>query len=190
MTYLDEWRAISSRIHGLMQAGELHARFLSVKSADAYNRAGKLGEHCQGTLAALESYAATHEGKAPLSVLERIRKFANDHRVMITDVSGTRDSQIERVHAALVLLRGLESEVSFFLSDTEEMVRGLSERAFDHLQRSIVADPDIKTKWQNAFALGEVNCEQLGGVHLLAHGIFAFKVNAEGERTDSDTLTD
>jgi hypothetical protein len=33
MTYLDEWRAISSRIRGLMQAGELHARFLSVKIA-------------------------------------------------------------------------------------------------------------------------------------------------------------
>ena len=27
-------------------------------------------------------------------------------------------------------------------------------------------------------------CEKLGGAHLLLHGIFAFKITAEGERTD------
>jgi len=36
----------------------------------------------------------------------------------------------------------------------------------------------------NAFGEGETSCEQLGGVHLLLHGIWAFKVSAAGERTD------
>ena len=35
-----------------------------------------------------------------------------------------------------------------------------------------------------AFAAGEVACEALGACHLLAHGIWAFKTSAAGERTD------
>jgi len=83
-----------------------------------------------------------------------------------------------------VLFGGLESEISFILSDQQEVIRARSERAFAHLQRSIVADPEFRGKWQKAFGDGEVACEKLGGAHLLLHGIFAFKVNAEGERTD------
>jgi hypothetical protein len=82
------------------------------------------------------------------------------------------------------MLGGLESEISYALSDVQEVIRVRSERAFAHLQRSIVADPDIGAKWLRAFEAGEVACEKLGGTHLLLHGIFAFKVNAEGERTD------
>ena len=36
----------------------------------------------------------------------------------------------------------------------------------------------------SAFKKGEVHCEKLGAIHLLWHGIWAFKVNAEGARTD------
>jgi hypothetical protein len=63
-------------------------------------------------------------------------------------------------------------------------MRARSERAFAHLQRSIVADTAFREKWQSAFKEGEVACERLGGAHLLLHGIYAFKINAEGERTD------
>jgi hypothetical protein len=35
-----------------------------------------------------------------------------------------------------------------------------------------------------AFKTGETSCEKLGAVHLLLHGIWAFKVNTAGERTD------
>jgi hypothetical protein len=31
MTYAEEWKAILSRVQGLMQAGELHARFLGIR---------------------------------------------------------------------------------------------------------------------------------------------------------------
>jgi hypothetical protein len=34
------------------------------------------------------------------------------------------------------------------------------------------------------FKAGEVACEGLGSVHLLSHGVWAFKVSATGERTD------
>lgn len=97
---------------------------------------------------------------------------------------GSADLISERAWAALVLLGAFETEMAFVLSNQQEIIRVRSERAFAHLQRSIVADPEFGKKWRKAFKDGEVACEKLGGAHLLAHGIFAFKVDAEGERTD------
>jgi hypothetical protein len=184
MTYADEWKPLSSRIRGLMQAGELHARFLGIRSSDGYGRARKLREHCERVLSALDTYRTTYKDSLPPGASAAIKSFIDAHGGLIRDASGTADSLDERVWAALVLLGGFESEVSFILSDQQEVIRARSERAFAHLQRSIVADPDFRGKWQTAFKDGEVACESLGAVHLLSHGIFAFKVNAEGERTD------
>lgn len=39
-------------------------------------------------------------------------------------------------------------------------------------------------KWAHAFESGEVECEKLGAVHLLGHGIWAFKISGAGGRTD------
>ena len=171
-------------IRGLMQAGELHARFLGIRSSDSYGRARKLREHCERVLSALDTYRSTYKDSLPPAASAGINSFIDTHGALIRDTSGTADSVDERVWAALVLLGGFESEVSFILADQQEVIRARSERAFAHLQRSIVADPDFREKWLKAFKDGEVACEKLGGVHLLVHGIFAFKVTAEGERTD------
>jgi hypothetical protein len=82
------------------------------------------------------------------------------------------------------MLAAFETEMSFILSDVQESIRARSERAFSHLQRSIVVDASFREKWQEAFKNGEVACEKLGAVHLLLHGIWAFKVDAAGARTD------
>jgi hypothetical protein len=60
----------------------------------------------------------------------------------------------------------------------------LAERAFIHLNRTIVVDKDYRGKWLEAYKNGEVACERLGAVHLLTHGIWAFKADSIGERTD------
>src|SRR5262249_48601291 len=53
------------------------------------------------------------------------------------------------------------------------------------LKRTLAVDEDVRTKWQRAFdSGGETACERLGSIHLLSQGIFAFKVNSEGARTD------
>jgi hypothetical protein len=70
------------------------------------------------------------------------------------------------------------------LSNAQESIRARSERAFAHLQRLIVVDSTFREKWKAAFEDGEVACEKLGAVHLLLHGIWAFKVDAGGARTD------
>lgn len=70
------------------------------------------------------------------------------------------------------------------LSDTQQHIRTRSERTFNHLQRLLVVDEEVRNKWKAAYEKGEIECEKLGAVHLLLHGIWAFKVDAEGERTD------
>jgi hypothetical protein len=53
-----------------------------------------------------------------------------------------------------------------------------------HLQRSLIVDEGLRSRWLAAYKAGEVACEGLGSVHLLAHGIYAFKIDAKGARTD------
>jgi hypothetical protein len=184
MTYADDWKAISARIKGLMQAGELHARFLGIRSSDGYARARTLREQCERILSSLETYCDTHKASLPSAVPAAVKAFVDAHGGLIRDTTGTVDLRDERVWAALVLLGGFETEISFLLSDRQEVIRARSERAFAHLQRSIVADTAFREKWHSAFEEGELACEKLGGTHLLLHGIYAFKINAEGERTD------
>ena len=184
MTYLDQWRALSSRIRGLMKAGHLHAQYLAVRSSDSYGRGKRLREQSERVLTALQAFRASFHQVLPPLAVTAIDEFVARNSTLINDTTGTSDSLQERVWAALVLLAALETEISFLLSDVQESIRARSERAFSHLQRSIVVDEDIREKWRKAFEDGEVACEKLGAVHLLLHGIWAFKVDAAGARTD------
>ncbi|GJM43351.1 MAG: hypothetical protein DHS20C21_01930 [Gemmatimonadota bacterium] len=82
------------------------------------------------------------------------------------------------------LLSILRSDVEFFLNDRRSLLSSLVHRALLHLQRLIVADENVKNTWSDAFGRGETSVERLGGAHFLHHGIYAFKVDAERERTD------
>jgi hypothetical protein len=82
------------------------------------------------------------------------------------------------------MLSAFETELNFLLSDVQAAIRARSERAFSHLQRSIVVDSAFRQQWQTAFEEGETSCEKRGAVRLLLHGIWAFKVGAAGEHTD------
>ncbi len=74
--------------------------------------------------------------------------------------------------------------MTFALSDVQAIIRARSERAFSHLRRLIVVDTTTREQWKAALNIGEVAYEKLGAVHLLWHGMWAFKVDAKGERTD------
>ena len=52
------------------------------------------------------------------------------------------------------------------------------------MQRLIVVDEDVRKKWVNAFNTHETICEKLGSLHLLSHGVWAFKADATGGKTD------
>ena len=88
------------------------------------------------------------------------------------------------VQARITTLASFRAEFSFGIADTQVIAKRLTERAFIHLQRSIVADESIRSGWKQAYDEGETACEKLGAVHLLQHGIWAFKATGQGERTD------
>jgi hypothetical protein len=118
---------------------------------------------------------------APDKALAAIDVFLDTHRMRMNDPSV---KGIEKIKVSLVPLAWLKAEVEYHLSDFESVAVRISERAFIHLQQVIVADEVVRTAWRNALKRGETACERLGGAHLLLHGIWAFKANGPGARTD------
>jgi len=90
----------------------------------------------------------------------------------------------------LALLGTFRAEFEFLISDTEMRSRSLVDRAITHLQRTIMADEVVRQRWIDAYRNGEPACEKLGACHFLSHGIWAFKANSEGGRTDLVLNTD
>jgi len=84
------------------------------------------------------------------------------------------------------LLCKVKAEVDYFLADKQVRARRAVDRAFMHLKRSIMADRDFRRKWMAAAKEknAEVACEKLGALHLLLHGIWAFKADGKGGKTD------
>jgi hypothetical protein len=66
----------------------------------------------------------------------------------------------------------------------QEVAKRITERAFIHLNRLIVADEDFQNRWIKAFNNDEPACEKLGAANLLLHGIWAFKAQGKAEQTD------
>ena len=184
MNYRYQWTTIASRIRGLMQAAELHSRFLAVRSSDTFGRTQRLREQGERIIAEVLGFQDRFRQSLPGAALDRIGEFVKYAAPLLQITNGTPDLRQETAWAGLVAFGAFETELSYLLSDTEQVIRSRSELAFAHLQRSIVVDETFRQKWQAAFSDGETACEKLGAVHLLSHGIWAFKVNAEGERTD------
>lgn len=184
MTYQDEWALLSSRILGLTRATQLYGDLLEVGRNDAFSAAKELHNHADGVLLALEDYQDTFRHTLPPKALDSINNAIQKIKSVLSDKSSTREMERERLYAMVVLLGAFQTEMSFLSSDTQQAIRSRAERAFLHLQRLIVVDKEFRAKWEAAFKAGEIHCEKLGAVHLLLHGIFAFKVNAEGARTD------
>lgn len=88
------------------------------------------------------------------------------------------------LRAAATHLRLFASEMEYHLRDLDHVWVSRIEQAFLHLNRLLVADLCVRRRWRAAFHIREPRCEKLGGAHLLSHGIWGFKVEAPGERTD------
>jgi hypothetical protein len=181
MSYVEQWRALSARIRALAEAGHLHAAFQQASATD-HGGAGKyLAEQCNDVLDRLESFVKSNERVLPLNVVAAFNRFLSGETGKKIGIFGSNAT----ARAVLVFLASFESEISFLLADRQELIKARSERAFLHLQRLLVVDADVRAKWKEAFENGgEISCEALGAVHLLSHGIFAFKINAAGARTD------
>jgi hypothetical protein len=194
-----EWRRIGDRIAGLQTTASLMLDILllperhGIKHKDMWDRLKPtLVEVCT----ALESFHASYRDALPPQAEIRLRRALDQ----IAQVGGNFSSW-ENVALVTPLLASLRAEVSASLVDPETEGRQRTERAFEHLSRSIVVDNGLSERWKVAYGTkggaapssatqtrprqaNEIACERLGAVHLLLHGIWAFKSDAPGERTD------
>lgn len=179
MTWRREWKAISDRIVGILEG----TRFLYSTGPDQLGAAKRtLAPNANGVFVRLQEFRARHGGGLPAPALEILGKTLAQWEPY--EDSRRKPGGFDALQFYVTLLTSFRAEFEFHLADTEAAPKSLVERAFLHLQRSIVADPDVATRWRGVFEKGETACEKLGSVHLLLHGIWAFKASAEGERTD------
>jgi hypothetical protein len=176
--------SIEARIRGLVAAAHLHAALLQVRDSDTYRRGGYLGMQALDVLKSIIAFVAQFRGSLPPAAIQAMEMFIGERRGLFEEAGGTPDVKHERNRAVVVFLAGLETQISFLLHDIQPAIKARSELAFAHLARSIAADLDIRRKWQTAYEAGERQCEALGAIHLLSHGLFAFKVSAAGAQTD------
>jgi hypothetical protein len=183
MAILDERARLSARIHGLVKASEL-ASSLFERNNDSVGTMVDLGKTAASILSDLASFRVML-GPSVLEVSTRIEAAESRTRPLLAEgVTTTQDMRQIYIRTALVVFAALEAEVSYLLADHQAEIQSLAKRAFEHLQRSIVVDEFVAARWRRAWEAGEVECEKLGAVHLLSHGIWAFKVDAKGGRTD------
>lgn len=175
-----EWDAITSRVRGLQVACGVFYPAVESKGSDYYGVSNSsLIPLAREIHRDIEGLRRKYENQLAPSARTAIDEFLQRHASLFKDANG-----LAGVGATTVALSSIAATVTTLLADREARARSIAERAFAHLQRLLVADDEVRAKWQRAFAVGEVACEGLGGAHLLQHGIYAFKVTAKGERTD------
>jgi hypothetical protein len=178
----ETWEPLSARIRGLIEASRLAVDLVPL-STDAHGVMGDLSNHAGAILSDLQAFAnglGISEGPAR----EAIQRVDGKVGPMLRTPSTNRASRDIEVRTAIVILAALEGEITYVLRDRDETIRLRTDLAFEHLNRSIVVDENVRAKWTKAYDAHEVQCEKLGAVHLLAHGIWAFKVYGIGARTD------
>ena len=185
MNWHNEWQALCARIQGLLDAGSFFYSALQHHSSDDLGVRKKiLLQNAEKIFASLTNFLDEYRSSLPAEASESLNRFltAKD----IKDFNFKPNSGMVRgsVQFALTSLSAFRSEFSYLIADTQAVARRTTELAFVHLQRGIVADDEIRKKWLSAFKHGEPRCEKLGALHLLWHGIWAFKVHAERGRTD------
>lgn len=181
MAIADEWQAVQARGRAYQTAARTflfgvshHAKGDFTGASDAL-----LIPEAQKIFQSIDEFRVRNASRLPIAVLDAIDAHKEKY-----DRRGRGSGGIAGVtHLAAHVASAVE-EISYLLVNTEASIVASVDRAFAHLQRSLVADDDIRAKWAKAFERGEVACERLGSVHLLLHGIWAFKVSAQGERTD------
>lgn len=177
--WITRWNAISSRIRGLRATTALFFDSFKAQKSDCCGVSGShLVPEAKQILEALRTFRRDFSDVLPPTARGALDMFfLSAHEVFA-------GPSIASLTGAALALASIQDALDFHLAGPESVGRSITERAFEHLQRSIVVDDDQRAKWNAAYSAGEPTCEKLGAVHLLLHGIWGFKVGAKGEQTD------
>jgi hypothetical protein len=182
VNWLSDARALDQRIRGLVEAGEFFVRTLAVNAEDSYRVSDRyLSPEAGRIFEEVVAFRDRYHAVLPPAAIDAIDRFIGLAKPLMT---GSDVKSLVGLKARLAPLAAFRAELAYHLSDRTAVAHRLSERAFQHLQRSIVADVPVRDRWQHAFEEGETACEKLGATHLLSHGLWAFKASGAGEATD------
>ena len=179
MTWKTEWDALSARIVSLLEVARLYA----ISGAQEFHGASSetLVPHGREVFLLVERFSERFASDLPVAMRDALARFITTKR------SSFQQGNVIGLPGALFMVGLLEmvrAEAAYLASDFEYAVRHRIDLAFTHLQRSIIVDADERKKWTDAWKKHEPRCEARGAVHLLQHGIWAFKADAAGGRTD------
>jgi|GEM_PF-925240 len=177
--WLGEWNLLYERVEGLSRAAAEMRGTLGVHSQDLSSVVRKIiGPATLETIKALQRFRTRFADSLPKGAVLTLSRLDSLHLNLTNDAAALGNLQVMAGVLATV------SEVDFCLGDAEIAGQRLVDRAFLHLNRSLVVDPQMRARWKAAFKVNEPACEKLGAVHLLGHGIYAFKTSAAGGATD------
>jgi hypothetical protein len=184
MSYQEEWIAINARIVALNSAATLRAQRHAAGGQESFGLGNLMRRECQEIAELLQIYGATHRNTMPNEATLAIERLLDCRPIQgVRDGNVIHDDRsIPEAVPALVMFAG---EMTYIFADRQHWLRLRSQRALEHLQRTLAVNKRVRQEWTEAFdGSGEVECEQLGGVHLLGQGIYAFKIDATGAATD------
>lgn len=146
MSIYDEWDRLSARIRGLVAASELSTS-LFAKHEDALGTVTHLGSLAHSIACAVNSFGGSLD-LSEFPVKQKIHDAVERVWSVIDPASrsakGTTPALRQNcILSAVVTLSALEAEVSYLLCDRQSAIRLRTERAFEHLQRSIVVDETV-----------------------------------------------
>ena|SRR6266481_764111 len=91
MTYLDQWKALSARTRGLVQAGQLHADYLAIRNSDAFGRDKYLRTQCSSILTAFAEFRKSFQHTLPPLALASLNNFVTNTGSLIEATDGSPD---------------------------------------------------------------------------------------------------
>jgi hypothetical protein len=161
MHYIDQWKALSARIRGLVEASEFDHRLFGNNNTGNWRF---LGLQAGEVIDALKGLKVTLEDAGHATAVVAVGQVLDLGQIKaVRAPSEMSDAQMQDVRSCLVALRAFEAQMTFLLSDSQQSIRTLSERAFRHLVWQIAVDDEVREKWQKAFKKprGEEHCEKL-----------------------------
>ena len=121
MSYITDWRAVAARITGLVEAGKLYP---AVCGQDSYGGAKSLRAHCARTVDAIEAYRRAHGAALPATALVCLDDAVAAIRPLtVPSASEVWQTMKEGMGAAMIMLAAFQAEMSFLLSDVQEIGR-------------------------------------------------------------------
>jgi hypothetical protein len=173
-----EWKAICALIEEQLAAAESILQVMRINSGDEWGLVPGLIANVNHLREKLTAYVKHYDDLLPEQALRALKSFLS------SDVSYNSQWPLSGVGPIVTGLRYVRASVNYYISDFDEVMSRRTERALTHLQQTIVVSEEVQRMWVAAFKKDEPKCEMLGAVHLLSHGIYAFKVDGGGAKTD------